>query len=279
MTSIFFQFSKVIFHRFPLLQPIMDRMYQSRLRYKINFRGWGMTSAHELPWNDEQDWHEFKQACIHIKNNFDFGNNSSGIQNYNVDDLMWRNWIISFCTRYAKKLVKTDYHNFVECGVGIGVSSFLILNEFLYDGNTNIKLHLYDSWGIMQKESLMDSELEMVGTYSKLDIKTTKKNLSKFLDYTVFHQGYIPQSLHSKPESPNFVSFLHIDLNSVNATRDALDFFYPKLADYGLILFDDYGWIEFSDTRKAIDLFFKDKPGLIMKLPTGQSIYFHTKKN
>ena len=58
-------------------------------------------------------------------------------------------------------------------------------------------------------------------------------------------------------------------------TESALDFFYPRLVPGGVILFDDYGWDAYEDTKNAIENFFTNKPGILMKLPTGQAIYFH----
>ena len=91
----------------------------------------------------------------------------------------------------------------------------------------------------------------------------------------VFHQGYIPESLNKKPDAPDSIFYLHIDLNSAKPTESALDFFYPRLVPGGVILFDDYGWDAYEDTKNAIENFFTNKPGILMKLPTGQAIYFH----
>jgi len=47
-----------------------------------------------------------------------------------------------------------------------------------------------------------------------------------------------------------------------------------KLVKGGIILFDDYGWAGYEDTKKAIDSYFSEKSGILMKLPTGQAIYY-----
>ena len=78
-----------------------------------------------------------------------------------------------------------------------------------------------------------------------------------------------------KPDPPDTIFYLHIDLNSAKPTEHALEFFYPRLVVGGVILFDDYGWDAYEDTKNTIENFFKDKPGLLMKIPTGQAIYFH----
>ena len=72
---------------------------------------------------------------------------------------------------------------------------------------------------------------------------------------------------------------MHIDLNSGKYTIDTLEFFYPKIQDRGIILFDHYGDLAFTDTKKAVDVFFSQKSGVFQKLATGQAIYFISKKN
>ena len=114
-----------------------------------------------------------------------------------------------------------------------------------------------------------------VGKYANLSIDVTKKNLSEFNEKIIYHQGFIPESLHSDPSSPEFIVYLHIDLNSAKPTIDVLNFFLPRLVAGGVIVFDDYAWEGYEDTKKVIDAYFRDKPGLIMKLPTGQAIYYH----
>ena len=110
--------------------------------------------------------------------------------------------------------------------------------------------------------------------YDELSIDITKNNLREFDADIVYHKGYIPDSLESEPKSPNSISYLHIDLNAVNPTMDVLSFFLPKLSKNGVILFDDYGWDGYLDTKLELDKFFKDQSGLFLKLPTGQAIYF-----
>ena len=77
-----------------------------------------------------------------------------------------------------------------------------------------------------------------------------------------------------RTKSPDSISYLHIDLNAVKPTMDVLSFFLPKLSKNGVILFDDYGWDGYLDTKLELDRFFKDQSGLFLKLPTGQAIYF-----
>lgn len=267
-------FGRKISVKYPSLRPFLilgKRLFFSKPR----FSGWGMTTQHELPWIDEYDWKDFQKTNQYVKENFQFISNSSEVDLKNIDTLLWRHWIVSYSVRHAIKFSKDGEYNFVECGVGIGITTFFALREV--HSHSKIKkifMHLYDSWDAMREKDLLNRELSSSGRYSGLDIDITKRNLSEFSDHLIFHRGYIPDSFHVAPESPNSVAYLHIDLNSAKPTKSALEFFYPKISSGGVILFDDYGDRAFVDTKKVIDEFFYDKPGSLLKLPTGQAIYY-----
>ena len=125
----------------------------------------------------------------------------------------------------------------------------------------------------MKSEDLLPSESHYEGRYKNLELDKTKENLLEFQDMVVFNQGYIPSSFNTN-ESPDSIVYLSIDLNSAKPTLASLEYFFPKLLPGGIILFDDYGQIGYSDTRKTIDEFFHDKPGILMKLPTSQAIFY-----
>lgn len=169
--------------------------------------------------------------------------------------------------------MKASEYNFVECGVADGLSAFFALKEI--QGHKNFLMHLYDSWSEMKKEHLYDVESNYTGRYNTLNVESTKRNLSEFKNNLIYHQGYIPKSFKDLPKSPDSIVYLHIDLNSAKATLESLEFFYPRLIKGGVILFDDYGWVAYEETRKIVNDFFKDKPGALFALPTGQAIYYH----
>ena len=132
---------------------------------------------------------------------------------------------------------------------------------------SKFSMHLYDSWNAMRKNELLETEMDHVGYYSKLNINTTKKNLKEFENELFYHAGYIPETLISD-KSPKSIVYLHIDLNAAKPTLAALEFFFPKLVKGGIVLFDDYGQEAYEETKKIIDKFFSDKPGMLLKLPT-----------
>jgi len=244
----FGHFGHVLYQKCPFLRPYL-RLLKETLFLKARFSGLGMVTEHELPWVDEFNGEIFRKASEDIKKKFQFKSGNQDITN--IDELLWRHWNVSTATRYAINFSNPIEYNFVECGVGDGVTALFTLREI--SGQQKIgkfRMHLYDAWNIMRKEQLLESELADVHDYGDLDINTTRKNLSEFENYLVFHQGYIPASFKTSPEAPNSILYLHVDLNSAKATLNSLEFFFPRLVSEGVILFDDYGWIGFNDTKK-----------------------------
>ena len=269
-----FKILKYIYEKMPIFQPIFIKISKPFFDFIPKFSGWGMKTGHELPWNDEYDWDVFRKTHEEIKEKFDFSNDGMGMNEKNVDKLLYRHWYVSYCIRHAIEFSQTDKYNFVECGSANGVTSFFALKEIISKlEKSKFLMYLYDSWDSMREKELLETEMNHVGNYSELDVNNIKKNLKEFEDRLIFNIGHIPDSLISS-KSPESIVYLHIDLNSAKPTLSTLEFFFPKLLKGGVILFDDYGQEEYNDTKKVIDRFFSDKPGLLLKLPTSQSIYF-----
>jgi len=270
------KFGQEIYSKHPALRPFLSFIKKIFFN-KPKFSGWGMTSIHEPPWLDDDEGKKFLEIHNYIKNNFVFNKKIQGTTKDIMDDLLWRHWIVSYAVKHATKFAKTENYNLVECGVEWGYTAFFALKTLTNNDKkmNSFSMHLYDAWQDMREEELLESEYWHVNLYKNLDIESTKKNLIEFKENLIFHQGYIPDSLMKKPDPPDTIFYLHIDLNASKPTESALEFFYPRLVVGGIILFDDYGWDAYEDTKNTIENFFKDKPGLLMKIPTGQAIYFH----
>ncbi len=269
------KFGQEIYSKHPALRPFLSFIKKSFFN-KPKFSGWGMTSIHDPPWENNDEGKKFLEINEYIKNNFAFDKKIQGTTKDVMDGLLWRHWMVSYAIKHAQKFSKTTDYNLVECGVEWGYTAFFalkILSNTLKNDQP-FTMHLYDAWQDMREDELLESEYWHVNLYKNLDIDSTKQNLNEFSQNLIYHQGYIPESLSKKPDAPNSIFYLHIDLNSAKPTESALDFFYPKLVSGGVILFDDYGWDAYEDTKSTIEDFFKNKPGILMKLPTGQAIYF-----
>ena len=257
--------SKIVPKQFkPFLRPIKNKIF-SQPKPIILFEGWGMTTEHQLPWIDDL---EFQKTNEIVKQTF-IHDGVVNMADINTDSLLWRHWNVAFCIRYVTRFAKPSNFNFVECGVASGMSAYFAFAELKDKSYT---FHLYDSWEIMKSEYLYDTEKEHIGKYDGQSIQNTKKNLEQYSDKIKYHVGYIPKTLDNS--APNEISYLHIDVNSAKTTNEILEFFYPRLVSGGLILFDDYGWTAYNETRKTIDKFLHVKNGILFISPTGQGIFY-----
>jgi len=62
------------------------------------------------------------------------------------------------------------------------------------------------------------------------------------------------------------ISLLHLDLDVYDATKAALEVFYPQVSKGGVIILDEYGDADWDETS-AVDEYFKDKNIVIEKIP------------
>ncbi len=253
-----FQLGKKLFDCLPILRPVLKK---GQMTFAPKY--WAMSTLYEKP-NISKSDESFNKAFGGLKD-FD-RNNPHSYDQKTIDGSLWRFWYVWFA---AKKAILTGNDNFVECGVGMGYTAWFALNCGCS------KMHLYDAWDAMNSEKLTSSEKSKSGFYKELKIDTTKGNLKQFEANTIYHKGQIPETFDDT--APNDISYLHIDLNSSKATKDALGFFLPRLVNHGIILFDEYGYPEYYETRLIVDQLLESQKGSLLKLPTGQAVWFHVK--
>ena len=124
---------------------------------------------------------------------------------------------------------------------------------------------IFDSFEGTSEPSAEDGRYWSEGDLSA-GLDTVRDNLSEF-DNVSFHKGWIPERFPDV-EDRRF-SFLHIDVDLYEPTRDSVAFFYPRMSDGGIILCDDYGSTFCSGATKAIDEYLADKPEKMISLSGG----------
>ena len=275
---MYLSFKKFIKDNFPQVFKIVKIILGKNEDLNIQFQGWGLTSNHAPPWigtSKNKTYTGFKQSKeILLKkiNDKDFFisqfQNEKDIFN-KINSLDYRHYVVYYTSLLAFNNTKNK--NIVECGVCDGLTVFFAIQKYKED--LNYKAYLYDSWSPMKKEFLISkSEDKMIGKYDYLNIENTKNNLKDYQNNLIFNKGYIPESFNVS-NNPDKISWLHIDLNSSIPTDKSLEFFYPLIESKGIILFDDYGWKGYEETREIIENFFEKKTGEFFHLPTGQAFF------
>ena len=77
-------------------------------------------------------------------------------------------------------------------------------------------------------------------------------------------EGYFPETVDKKLEQTIF-SFVHLDADLFEPTKNGLEFFYPRVSSGGIILIHDYN--AWPGCRKAVDEFFCSKKEFPIPMP------------
>lgn len=153
----------------------------------------------------------------------------------------------------AEELLKVAHlpGDVVDLGAYRGGTS-LLLNRLVPDK----RLHIFDTWeGNPYNDELCHHKK---GEWS-CSMEECRKVVGNLID-VMYHKGVFPESV---PESytkewdrsgfgPEFC-FVYVDMDTYQATLDAIKFFLPRLVTGGRLLFDDYGWEPCSGVKKAVD--------------------------
>lgn len=90
------------------------------------------------------------------------------------------------------------------------------------------------------------------GDFSLTQVKFDKMFMH-FADTNVqILKGFSPNVFVNIP-SPMQFAFVHVDVDLYKSVKDALDYFWPRLIEGGIMIFDDYGFDTTPGAKKAVD--------------------------
>ncbi len=128
-------------------------------------------------------------------------------------------------------------------------------------------LHLFDTFkGLPEIGNFDDKEHFKKGQYNATceEVKDYLKDYNRI----IFHKGLFPETAESVKNKT--FSFVHLDLDLYQSTKDALNFFYPRMNEGAIMITHDYSSV--PGVKKAFDEFFKNKITPIIQLSGSQCI-------
>lgn len=171
-----------------------------------------------------------------------------------------RRWMVKELLR----LVEHIPGDTAECGVYNGSTSYLICAANAR--STQLKTHFgFDSFAGLSEPKPQDGSYWASGNLTIAE-ETAQQNLAEFERMSLL-KGWIPDRF-AEVQDHTF-SFLHIDVDLMDPTRDSLEFFYSRMSEGGIILCDDYGFTTCPGVTQAVDEFFADKPDKFLSLSGG----------
>ncbi len=176
-----------------------------------------------------------------------------------------RRWFLSQMLR----LVSQVSGDMVECGTYIGATARLMVQACMPYGK---KLHVFDSFEGVSEPSAFDGTHWQKGFLSAGE-DIVHAQLSRFAtegDYTLY-KGWIPEKFHEVKDIK--FSFVHIDVDLYEPTRDSIEFFYSRMNAGAVCICDDYGCWTCPGATKAIDDYLADKPEKMLTMPSGGGFF------
>ena len=231
---------------------VEDALLAPRL-YLLRLAGKLLVSSYRFKW-PQLDWWKDRQFTSYLDR---FGE----LSGLNTD----RKWMLHQLLR----LVADVPGDTAECGVFRGATSYLICcaNK---QARAGAKIHhLFDSFEGLSQPEPIDGKHWNEGDL-KCDIQSVRAALADF-EKLEFHQGWIPERFDDVKDKR--FSFVHIDVDLAQPTRDSLAFFYPRMETGGIIVCDDYGISTCAGATRAVDQFLKDKPEKMLALPDGGGFF------
>lgn len=120
-------------------------------------------------------------------------------------------------------------------------------------------LYLFDTFEGLPSTDSLDSRFAG-GQYAS-SFEAVRTYLAAFPRVHIY-KGLFPETSGSIMKKR--FSFVHLDVDLYQPTRDSLEFFYPRINSGGMFLIHDYLWAD--GVRKAVQEFFASRPETILEL-------------
>ena len=153
-----------------------------------------------------------------------------------------------------------------EVGVYKGGTAKLLAEVFAC--KTDKLVHLFDTFeGMPATDPEVDHH--RAGDLSDTSLEAVQRQLRDNLNAR-FYKGFFPAT--AGPIEGRRFCLAHVDADIYQSVKDSCAFFYPRMENAGVMVFDDYGFSSCPGARKAVNEFFAEKPESPFYLPSGQCV-------
>jgi hypothetical protein len=172
-----------------------------------------------------------------------------------------------------------------ECGVFQG-DSLIPMAIYLRQAGSTKAVYGFDSFEgfgdtIDEDNKLAHTELHpdahRLG-YSDTALDLVERKVKAFsLSNVRLIRGYFQTSLQLCRETA--FSYVHLDCDTYTAYRDCLNYFYPRMADNGIISLDEYDDPPWPGCNKAVDEFLVEHPETLQQICLDNHIKYYFVKS
>jgi O-methyltransferase len=148
-----------------------------------------------------------------------------------------------------------------ECGVYEGATSLLIAKANARSEHDRMHF-MFDSFAGLSQPHAADGSYWRAGDLRRTE-DVARARLAG-LEGMELMPGWIPDRFHEVADRR--FAFVHVDVDLYEPTRDSLAFFWPRLADGGILVVDDYGFSTCPGATRAVREVLQDR---LIALPDG----------
>jgi O-methyltransferase len=217
----------------------------------------------------------YKEDGMIVRRNADFLKDPTFVQAYQLGQatgswqnfkVYWRLHVILWAAKHASQLEG----DFIECGVFRGGYSRAII-DYIDFAKLPKKFYLMDTYEGLVSDYITDDEKALGIDLIQYNpsYEDVKKTFAPFANVVII-KGAIPETLEQAQTDK--VAYLSIDMNNVLPEIAAIEYFWDKLVQGGIVVLDDYGFTSHLQQKLAFDEFAKRVGVLILTLPTGQGL-------
>ena len=165
--------------------------------------------------------------------------------------------------QFANSAMTLEGHA-AEMGVYKGGSAKLLAKAF--GGDDKKKVFLFDTFSGMPATD-PSKDVNREGDFSDTSLESVQEFLSDCPN-VVFYEGLFSETLSNVADKT--FCFVHIDCDIHQSVRECCEFYYPRMARDGYMIFDDY--VHIPGVKRAIDEFFSDKIESPILIPKSQCL-------
>ena len=223
-------------------------------------------------WNKSIDFFEGPRFQSAYRRGMDSGHAIGRAPGSNHDiRIEWRVAICCWAGWHARQLPG----DFVECGTNTGIYSLAVC-EYVDFNALDKSFWLFDTFAGHPPEQISEQERRLAdGGAAGLPSSypdcydIAQRNFATFPRAQLV-RGKVPDTLGTV--AIDRIAYLSIDMNLEYPERAALEFFWPRLVPGGIVVLDDYGWLQHRAQRDSHDAFARARGLEIFGLPTGQGL-------
>lgn len=188
-------------------------------------------------------------------------------------------WALISALKYVH--MKGIVGDIVECGVWKGGNLILaglvgqklgsrrkIWGYDTYEGMSGpSKLDIGHSDGMPAEKRFTKEQRDGYNAWNYSPLEEVSSNIKQcgldLSDYR-FIKGKCEETLTRAENLPDKIAILRLDTDWYESTRKELEVLFPRLAQHGVLIVDDYG--HWAGARKAVDEYFKGQPILMNRI-------------